>query len=387
MNRKFAFTHRHLLLTAAMSGALALLAGTALAQPGASGPAEHADVTPINNLPNPYETIRDWGTLPDGRSWGSVSAVHVDVDGVHIWAGDRCGANSCALSDVDPIVKLDPDGNVVQSFGAGQILWPHGMEVDHEGNIWVADARSANAQELEQNPDAYGGHQVIKFSPQGEVLMVLGTPGEAGDLPTHFTEPNDVLVAPDGHIFVSETHSAQFRDEDGPTSMSRISKFAPDGTFVKSWGSWGYEDGEMRSPHALAMDSQGRLFVADRGNRRIQIFDQEGSHLDTWYQFSRISGLFIDENDVLYAIDSESDSNYNPGWRKGMRIGSARTGEVWFYIPEHNSERPTGMGGIGAMGEGVTVDSAGNIYAGEVGPVQGMTKFIPRLLPDNFPTH
>lgn len=387
MNKKQSFTHSRLVLTAALSGALSLLAGSALAQPGATGPAEHADVTPINNLPNPYETIRDWGTLPDNRNWGSVSAVHVDIDGVHVWAGDRCGANSCALSDVDPIVKLDPEGNVVQSFGAGQILWPHGMEVDHEGNIWVADARSANAQELEQNPDAYGGHQVVKFSPQGEVLMVLGTPGEAGDLPKHFTEPNDVLVAPDGHIFVSETHSAQFRDEDGPTSVSRIAKFAPDGTFVKSWGSWGYDDGEMRSPHALAMDSQGRLFVADRGNRRIQIFDQEGTHLDTWYQFSRISGLFIDGNDVLYAIDSESDSNYNPGWRKGMRIGSARTGDVWHYIPEHNSERPTGMGGIGAMGEGVTVDSDGNIYAGEVGPVQGMTKFIPRLLPDNFPSH
>ena len=124
MNKKLACTHRRLLLTAAMSGAMALLAGAALAQPGATGPAEHADVTPINNLPNPYETIRDWGTLPDGRSWGSVSAVHVDIDGVHIWAGDRCGANSCALSDVDPIVKLDPEGNVVQSFGAGQILWP-----------------------------------------------------------------------------------------------------------------------------------------------------------------------------------------------------------------------------------------------------------------------
>jgi len=385
MNRKFAFTHRHLLLTAAMSGALALLAGTALAQPGASGPAEHADVTPINNLPNPYETIRDWGTLPDGRSWGSVSAVHVDVDGVHIWAGDRCGANSCALSDVDPIVKLDPEGNVVQSFGAGQILWPHGMEVDHEGNIWVADARSANAQELEQNPDAYGGHQVVKFSPQGEVLMVLGTPGEAGDLPTHFTEPNDVLVAPDGHIFVSETHSAQFRDEDGPTSMSRISKFAPDGTFVKSWGSWGYEDGEMRSPHALAMDSQGRLFVADRGNRRIQIFDQEGTHLDTWYQFSRISGLYIDPtNDMLYAIDSESDENYNPGgWRKGLRVGNARNGEVLYFVAEHicGGRGFSGMGGIGCMGEGVTADKDGNVYGGEVGVIQGVTRFVPRLIP------
>ena len=121
-------------------------------------------------------------------------------------------------------------------------------------------------------------------------------------------------------------------------------------------------------------------FVADRGNRRIQIFDQEGTHLDTWYQFSRISGLFIDQDDVLYAIDSESDDNYNPGWRKGLRVGSARTGEVWYFVPEHVSERASGMGGVGSMGEGVTVDADGNVYGGEVGPVQGLTKFIPRLI-------
>jgi sugar lactone lactonase YvrE len=372
-----------LVLSAALCGALVALAPVdALAQRGATGPAAHADVEPINNLPNPYETQRDWGTLPDGRSWGSVSAVNVDVDGVHIWAGDRCGTNSCAESDVDPIVKLDANGNVVQSFGAGEITWPHGMDVDSEGNVWVADARSPNARELERTPNApMKGHQVVKFSPTGEVLLVLGTPGETGHPPTHFTEPNDVVVGPNGNIYVGESHGAQFEDEAGPNSVGRITKWAPDGTFIKSWGSWGFEDGQFRAPHSLAFDSQGRLFVADRGNRRIQIFDQEGGHMDTWYQFSRISGLFIDDNDMLYAIDSESDDNYNPGWRKGLRVGSARTGEVLYFIPEHVSERPSGMGGYGTMGEGVTVDAAGNIIGGEVGPVQGLTKFVPRLLP------
>lgn len=367
----------------AAAALVAVAAPSALyAQRGATAPPEQASVEPVNYLPNPYETVRDFGRLPNGREWGSVSAVHVDVDGVHVWAGDRCGANACAGSDVPPIVKLDPDGNVVQAFGAGQILWPHGMEVDSEGNVWVADARGPNPREIEQNPEvAHLGHQVVKFSPQGEVLMVIGTPGEAGDPPSHLTEPNDVLVAPDGSIFVSESHNAQFLDEDGPDAIGRISKYAPDGTLILQFGSWGYGDGQFRGPHALAMDSQGRLFVADRGNRRIQIFDQEGNHLDTWYQFSRISGLFIDDNDVLYAIDSESDDNYNPGWRKGLRVGSARTGEVWYFIPEHVSERGSGMGGFGSMGEGVTADAAGNIYTGEVGPIQGMTKYIPRLIP------
>ena len=356
---------------------LTLLPGAAAAQRGAAGPPEHADVEPINELPNPYETIRDWGTLPDGRTWGSVSAVHVDVDGVHIWAADRCGSNSCAESDLDPIVKLDPDGNVVQSFGGGLIFWPHGMDVDRDGNVWVADAVSAAG--VGRNPTGTGtGHTVIKFSPEGEVLLTLGTHGEAGDPPTHFTQPNDVLVAPDGSIFVGEAHGAQFQDEAGPTAIGRISKFAADGTFIKSWGSWGYGDGQFRAPHSFAMDSQGRLFIADRGNRRIQIFDQEGTHLDTWYQFSRNSGIFIDANDMLYAIDSESDDNYNPGWKKGLRVGSARTGEVMYFIPAHESARPSGMGGVGSIGEGVTVDAAGNIIAGEVGPIQGLTKFVRR---------
>ena len=377
--------NRIIVHTAIASLLLSMVTGSVMAQGrrGAIQPAAHASVTPINNLPNPYETVRNFGKLPDGRTWGSVSAVNVDIDGLHIWAGDRCGTNSCALTpDIDPMVKLDPDGNVVQSFGAGQILWPHGMDVDSEGNIWVVDARVATPAEIQQNPAAAKlGSSVMKFSPAGELLLTIGTPGELGDPPMHLTDPNDVLVAPNGTIYIGETHGAQFQDEAGPDSKSRISMYRPDGTYIKSFGEFGYEDGQFRSPHSLAMDSQGRIFVADRGNVRIQIFDQDGNHLDTWYQFSRISGIFIDDNDMLYAIDSESDPNYNPGWRKGLRVGSARTGEVMYFVPEHVSERASGMGGYGSMGEGVTVDRNGVVYSGEVGPVQGMSKFIPRLIP------
>ena len=336
---------------------------------GASGPPEHAKVAPINNLPNPYETVRNFGTLPDGRKWGSVSAINVDPDGKHIWVGDRCGANSCAGSKVDPIVKLDPTGKVVASFGAGLILWPHGMDVDKQGNVWVVDARSATAAEVKQFPDAAGkGHTVLKFSPQGKLLMTLGTGGEAGNPPEKFTEPNDVLVAPDGSIFVAEAHNAQFLDKDAPGAVGRISKFSADGKLIKTFGEYGYGPSQFRGAHSLAMDSKGRLFVADRGNRRIQIFDQEGKLLDTWYQFSRISGLYIDRNDTLYAIDSESDDNYNPGWRKGLRVGSARTGEVWYFVPEHVSRQASGMGGYGSMGEGVAVDAQGNVYGEKLVP-------------------
>lgn len=359
---------------------LARQAAAPAAPRGASAPPEHAKVTPINGLPNPYETIRNFGTLPDGRKWGSVSAVAVDIDGKSLWAGDRCGANSCAGSAVNPIVKLDPTGKVVTQFGAGQILWPHGIDVDKQGNVWVADARSATPDELKKFPDAAGkGHAVLKFSPQGKLLLTLGTPGTAGAPPTAFTEPNDVVVAPDGSIFVAEAHNDQYLDQNATTGVGRISKWSPDGKLIKTFGTYGYGPGQFRGAHALAFDSKGRLFVADRGNRRIQIFDQNGTHLDTWYQFSRISGLAITADDTLYAIDSESDDNYNPGWRKGLRVGSARTGEVWYFVPEHVSKQASGMGGYGSMGEGVTVDAQGVVYAGEVGPIQGLTKFIPRL--------
>lgn len=373
-------------LSAAFCAALVISA--AVAQPprgGYTAPAEQAEMTPVNNsLPNPYSSQTHFGKYPDERTWGSVTAMDIDVDGEHLWLAVRCEANSCAGSDVDPVLLMNPEGEVVRSFGAGSLLWPHGMDVDHEGNIWVADARSATASELERFPNSAGkGHVVIKFSPEGEVLMVLGTRGETGMPPTHLNEPNDVLIAPDGSIFVAEAHTAQFLDEPTPTSFGRISKFAADGSFIKSWGSFGFEDGQFRTPHALAMDSQGRLFVADRGNRRIQIFDQEGNHLDNWYQFSRISGLHIDENDVLYAIDSESSENYNPGWRKGLRVGSAVTGEVWYFVAEHFLNETIGLGGFGAMGEGVTVDRHGNVYTGEIGPpsLRGVTKFTLELQP------
>ncbi|MDP6414230.1 MAG: hypothetical protein QGG54_04250 [Gammaproteobacteria bacterium] len=389
MNKSYK-TNPHFLLKTGLAGViLSLLSATVLAQPGSMAvtgqPAAHAGQQPVNSLPNPYVTQRSFGSLPDGRRWGSVSAVNVDVDGVHIWAGDRCGTNSCATSDVDPIVKLDPNGRVVAMLGAGQIIWPHGMDVDAEGNVWVADARLANANEIGENPAARNlGSVVRKFSPSGELLLTIGTPGAMGDPPTHLTEPNDVLIAPNGNIFIGETHTAQFQNEPGPDAKGRITIWAPDGSFIKSFGEWGWEDSQFRAPHSLAMDSQGRLFVADRGNNRIQIFTQDGDHLDTWYQFSRISGLYIDpSNDMLYAIDSESDTNYNPGgWRKGLRVGSARTGEVYYFVPEHiSADRASGMGGVGSMGEGVTVDAAGNVYAGEVGPIQGMTRFVPRLIP------
>jgi len=324
-------------------GLLLLLAGLANAQ---------------NSAPNPYETIEGWAELPDGRVWGATSAIYPANDGKHIWVAERCGTNLCVGSDVDPVLLYDQEGNVVKSFGAGMITWPHGMFVDVDDNVWIADA-------VGYAPVPEGiGHTIMKFSPDGELLMRLGKEGVAGDGTDVFNKPSDMLVAPDGSIFVVDGHDAG--------GNNRVMKFDKDGKYLMQWGSTGKEDGEFRDPHALAMDSQGRLFVGDRGNSRLQIFTQDGEHIATWTQFGRPSGLFIDKNDILYSADSESNARRNTGWKRGIRIGSAKDGFVTAFIPDPEPDQDNS--GTSAA-EGVAVDAAGNIYGAEVGP-RAVKKYV-----------
>ena len=186
---------------------------------------------------------------------------------------------------------------------------------------------------------------MFKFSPDGALLMTLGKAGVAGDGPDEFNMPSAVFVAPNGDIFVGDGH--------GGESNARVVKFSKDGTFIKAWGTRGTGPGEFELPHGLAMDTSGRLFVGDRGNSRVQIFDQDGNFLDEWKQFGRPSGIFIDQNDILYVADHSSDAETNPGWREGIRIGSVTDGEVTAFIadPDPDGSR-----------EGVAVDAHGNVY-------------------------
>ncbi len=325
------------------------------------------EMAPVNDLPNPYVTQSGFFKLPAGREWGSSSTVEIDLDGESIWVAERCAgnANACIENpDVNMIMLFDKDGNLVRSFGAGYITWPHGIEVDPWGNVWVADARGTDMMR-DYSGESYG-HQVHKFSPTGVHLMTIGVKGGGSNGECCYT-PNDVLVAPDGSIFIGEGHSSA---EGTPNAMY---KYDPEGNLIKKWGTWGEEPGNFRQPHGLAMDSRGRLFVADRGNNRVQIFDQDGNFLDVWYQFSRNSGIFIDEHDVLYAADSESGS-VNPdhgAWTRGIRIGSAITGEVEFLIPD---PQPDCRGTCTA--EGVVADKHGNIFGAEVGPVGGIKRYV-----------
>lgn len=300
-----------------------------------------------NSFPNPYSTVPGvWAELPDGRTWGATSAVAASPDGETIWAIDRCGANNCPADyNQDIIFQFDKEGNILESFGAGLIVWPHGMDVDSQGNVWVADARGDDTR----------GHQILKFSPTGEVLMRLGTAGVAGRTESTFDQPNDVLVAPDGSIFVADGHPAN--------GNNRIVKFDADGRYLMEWGETGAEAGQFRTPHALAMDSQGLLYVGDRSNRRVQVFTQDGEFVRDYLHLGRASGLWIDRNDWLYVADSESaEPTRNPGFDRGIRVMDIGTSTVLFFIPD-----PENAGGTSAA-EGVAVDNDGNVYGAEVGP-------------------
>ena len=329
------------------------------------------DIQPVNTGANPYRIIRNWGEGPQGRPFGGTNGVAVDRDGRSVWSADRCSGPvnpGCLGSTAHPINKFDESGKRLASFGGGVFVWPHGLHVDRDGNVWVADSRTATPDELKKFPGEQNkGSVVVKFSPEGKVLMTLGKPGVVGNPPGALTDPTHVLTDPsNGDVYVAESHT----DVESPTLVGRISVFDRSGKFLRTIGRTGTGPGEFRTPHMMAWDSQGRLVVADRHNHRIQILTKQGKYITEYREFSRASGLVIDRNDMIYAADSESDARRHPGWRRGIRIGSVKDGKVTMVIPPHQTEAPDG-----AAGEGIAIDAAGNIFAAEA-TVRGITKYV-----------
>ena len=333
---------------------------------------------PTNDAPNPFTAVKDSFKLPEGRKWGSTSAIDVDKDGKSIWVAVRCDQNTCfdratgKMSDLTTVLKFDPAGKLVKSFGAGMLVSPHGIHVDRDGNVWVADYQNngpaAGRAGGERPPGPIGpgpgatlGNQVFQFSPDGKVLLTLGKVGGAAP-PDYFNQPDDIVTAANGDIFVSEGH--------GAGGTNRILKFDRTGKFIKTWGKAGSGPGEFQAPHALAIDSRQRLIVGDRGNNRVQIFDLDGTFIEEFHQFGRPSGIYVDRNDILYVTDAESETtarNQN-NWKQGIRWGSLKDGKILGFIPDPNPV-------MGSYQEGVAVDREGNIYGAVVGS-SGVTKYI-----------
>ena len=273
--------------------------------------------------PNTYRAVESWAKLGTGVLWGQVSGVEFDSRG-NLWVIHRTDP---------PIMAFDPSGNFLKSFGDGLFVQAHSLHFDRDGNLWATDGQAKDGK----------GNQVFKFSPDGRVLMTLGRAGVTGEGPDTFNGVCDIVTAPNGDIFIADGHA-----------NARVVKFSKDGKFITAWGRKGTGAGEFDTPHAIAMDSRGRIFVGDRANNRIQIFDQNGTFIDQWKQFGRPTGLSISKDDTIYVADDESNATRNPGFTPGIWVGSAKDGSIKAHIPATSTER-------------AVADATGNIYAAVLG--------------------
>jgi hypothetical protein len=326
-----------------------------LAQGG--GQTAQAKPTPIelvktNTMANPYRMIPNWPTLGTIKPGAAIGIVPDGTGGV--WLQHRS----------DPgILHLDPAGSIIKRFDGVTFSQAHGFCRDRDGNFWAVDSGPFN-----DGPDVgMRGNQVFKYSPEGKLLLTLGKAGVGRAARDTFIQPSACRETPDGNIVIADGHWPR------PTTIQqdgdRLVWFTRDGTFLKEFGRHGRRPGEFMGPHGLAFDSQGRLFVADRSNNRIQIFDGNMNVVDEWTHFGRPSNLWILKDDTLLVADSESN-NYiggpatapegggsvirNPGWKNGIRIGSARDGALRYFI---DGTRPEGLG----------ADELGNVFGGLTG--------------------
>ncbi len=363
------------LLVALCAATFALQLGSVCAQQQGGTP-QNVNLSPVNSGAHPYKVIRDWAKFDkEARPWGGSNGVAIDRDGKSVWATDRCSPGfipGCLGHKGNPVHHFDASGKEIVSFGSGMFVWPHGIHVDREGNVWVTDSRTASAADLEKFPDENNkGSVVVKFSPEGKVLMTLGKPGVRGNPPEALTDPTDVVTdASNGDVYVAESHT----DVSDANLVARISVFDKNGKFLRVLGKTGTGPGEFRTPHGLEFDSQGRLIVADRHNHRVVILTKEGKFIAEYPEFGRASGLAIDKNDVIYTADSESTAKVHPGWQRGVRIGSLKDGKVTVFIPPHE----VAGSADGTMGEGIAIDDAGNVYTAEA-QLRRITKYVKEL--------
>ena len=363
------------LLTAALI--IAALAVSPRAQDGGEKP------VPKPTLPNPYRLDPDWPTLPatmhgpNGHKWGEVIRVHVAPNG-NVWVFHRCffdkpaGDASCVNrgDGNPPILEFNPAGKLLRSFGVGLFAHPHGFTVDKDGNIWTTDTNDEQAVLGLPAKDAKGGtlgQAVMKISPEGKVLMTIGTPGVGGIGPYTFDRPTGVSVATNGDIFVADGHSGN------KSNSGRIVKYSADGKFIKTWGRLGSEPGNFREPHDLFVGgSKGYVYVADRQNNRIQVFDQDGNFIAAWKQFGQPSSVFVDKNDNIYVGATYQDPARGNVMRattgpndRAIVIGNAITGELEYLIPDPGDL--SRMTDTGTSASGIAVDDQGSIFAADVG--------------------
>jgi hypothetical protein len=314
-----------------------LLAGSLLPSPG---PARAADPPrpdyPRVNLATTYQVDPRWPERPAGLQGGEVPGIAVDAKD-QVWLFTRA----------DPPVQVyDSAGKFLRAWGQGLIKTAHHIRIDPEGLVWLADV---------------GHHVVQKYTPEGELLLTLGTKDVAGRDETHFFMPTDMAITPAGDIFVADGYG-----------NARIVHFNRQGRYVKEWGSLGSAPGQFSIPHALVVDSKGRLYVADRNNVRIQVFDQEGKLLDVWPNLIVPWGLWVTKDDALWVCGSspmawrETDKSLGVPPKDQVFLKFSPAGKVLQLVTV-----PKGADGLERPGEcnwvhAIAADSQGNLYVGDI---------------------
>ena len=285
-----------------------------------------------------YQVVHGWPRLPDGFALGEVSGVGVDSHN-HIFVfhrGDR------------PVLCFDEEtGDILASWGDGMFESAHGLAIDHQDNVWVTDNTT---------------HQVFKFSHDGELLMTLGAKGVPGLDGNHFNKPTDVAVAADGEIFVSDGYG-----------NSRISKFSSKGKFLLDWGHKGDASGEFHTPHGITLDSEGRVYVADRTNARIQVFDENGNFLHQFKsdQLGRPWGLEVGRDGYLYVVDGGDYRPQPPDRGRLLKLNtSGKILQTWSSFGSYDGQL--------YWGHDVAVSGKGNVYVTDVHLGMRVQKFAPR---------
>lgn len=282
-------------------------------------------MAPVGTGKYTYELVEGWGQLPEGWTLGQTGIVTDSRGRVYLF-------NRSA----HPLIVLDRDGNLLTSWGEGVLPWAHGMFIDKDENLYLPVQTS---------------HVVLKYSSKGNLLMTLGTwdqptdTGWSGDYRDTvgyaagpFNGPTDVAVSPTGEIYISDGWG-----------NARIHKFAGDGKLLLSWGAPGkVAPGEFHFPHGVWVHADGRVFVADRENSRIQIFGPDGDFLSQWTDLTRPCDIFIDADDAVYV--SGEDPFVSVLTVDGKLLS------CW-PSPEGT---PTGEGG-----HAVWVDSHGDLYVGQ----------------------
>ena len=272
-----------------------------------------------------YKVNPDWPTLPPGWNFGEVAGVAVDGKG-HVFVFHR-GEHS--------IMEFTPEGRMVRSWGEGLFIRPHAIRVDPEGNIWTVDNDT---------------HQVLKMDPSGRIRMVVGRRGQSGESDELFNRPTDVAFAPNGDFYVSDGYV-----------NSRVVKFSKEGRFITAWGKKGDGDGEFNLPHSVAVDGQGRVYVGDRENYRVQVFDANGKFLTQWNHVGSPWGLDLQSDQTLFLADGHND--------RILKV--TLEGKVLGAFGE-NGRLPGELNFVHHLG----LDAAGNIFASEI-KNQRVQKFSP----------